>query len=64
MAVKEENQMPLPMLIHDQDALLTLDQSAQPVFHDATPPGVDMQSLFLDPARYITPPQSAYGAGA
>lgn len=64
MAVKEENQMPLPMLIHDQDALLTLNQSAQPVFDDATMPGVDMQLFFLDSARYVTPLQFAYSAGA
>ena len=38
--------MQLPMLIHDQDELLTLDSNDQPAFHDAIMPGVDVQPLF------------------
>ncbi|MAI81012.1 MAG: 2,4'-dihydroxyacetophenone dioxygenase [Deltaproteobacteria bacterium] len=45
--------MPLPVLIHDQDQLLTLNSNDQPVFHDAIMPGVDVQPLFLDPANGV-----------
>jgi hypothetical protein len=37
--------MQLPMLIHDQDELPTLNSNDQPVFHDAIMPGVDVQPL-------------------
>jgi 2,4'-dihydroxyacetophenone dioxygenase len=40
--------MPLPTLAFPHDALMTLDMSDLPVYHDALP-GVGVQPLFLDP---------------
>lgn len=42
--------MPLPILVNDHRALLTLNSKQLPIYSDAIPgvPGIDVQPLFLD----------------